>query len=301
MTFERSIAPKGNFSFKILLFPIIWSISKLPDFILNGLSTFIYFTLYKVLKYRVSVVKSNLKNAFPFKSIEELENIEQNYYRHLSDLFIETVSAISISRKKILERVKNIDIHIYDRFNEEKKSVVVVMSHCGNWEYICLASALQCKQQIQCVYKTLSSNGWDWLMYKIRSKFGTNPFTMENTLRAILKNKDTVTINAFVGDQNPASGINAYWSRFLNQETAFMTGPEKIAKKFNMPIIYLSTNKVKRNHYEFHSEILTENPNDFSDGEITELIIKRTEKEILSQPEIWLWSHRRWKHKRNLN
>lgn len=298
MMYERTIPPPGTKVFKILAYPLLWLLSSLPFYLTNALSDVIYIIIYKLLKYRLKVVRQNLKNAFPTWTEDELYKTEKAYYRHLSDLFLETIKLITLSRDDLSKLINNAQQSIYDDYYKKNQSIMVVMSHCGNWEWVCVASSIQCKQQIQCVYKSLSSPGWDWLMYKIRSKYGTNPFTMEQTLRAMSKNRSITTISAFIGDQNPSSGATAYWTNFLNQETAFLQGPEKISKKFNLPVIYLESYKTKRNHYEFTSKIICEDPNSLPDGEITELIVRCTEAEILKQPEIWLWSHRRWKHKR---
>jgi KDO2-lipid IV(A) lauroyltransferase len=298
MEAKRTVQPKGTTGFKLLVFPIIYIFASLPFFITQSLGNVVYFILYKIVKYRVKVVKENLRNAFPQKSDKERLEIEIKYYKHLSDLFFETLKGLTVSKNQLKQRMKNVNQSVYDDFYSKGQSFIVVMSHCGNWEWVCDMSQIECKQQVQCVYKTLSSKGFDWLMYKIRSRFGAIPMSMEQTLRVMTTNKSVLTVTAFIGDQNPSSGKNAHWSYILNQDTPFMNGPEKISKMFNYPIVYLSSTKTKRGHYLAHSEILIEDPSQYGDGEITEIIAKRTEKEILAQPEIWLWSHRRWKHKK---
>ena len=298
MEIKRTVQPKGTTGFKLFIFPIIYIFASLPFFMTQCLGNVVYFILYKLVKYRVKVVKENLKNAFPEKSDAERLEIEIKYYKHLSDLFFETIKGLTMTKNQLKRRMTNIDQHIYDDFYFKGQSFIVVMSHCGNWEWVCDMSQVDCKQQVQCVYKTLSSKGFDWLMYKIRSRFGAIPMSMEQTLRVMTNNKNVPTVTAFIGDQNPSSGKTAHWSYILNQDTPFMNGPEKISKMFNYPIVYLSSRKIKRGYYEARSEMIIENPKNFKDGEITEIIAKRTEKEILDQPEIWLWSHRRWKHKK---
>ncbi len=298
MEIKRTAHPEGTIGFKLFVYPIIYLFASLPFFVLQALSNAIYVIIYKLLKYRLKVVKDNLRRSFPGKDEDELLKIEKGYYRHLSDLFFETFKGLTMSRDTLRHRMKNVDQHIYDEFHAKNQSFIVVMSHCGNWEWICDMSQVVCSQQVQCVYKTLSSKGFDWLMYKIRSRFGAIPMPMEQTLRVMAANKDITTVTAFIGDQNPSSGKTAHWSYILNQDTPFMNGPEKIAKKFNYPIVYLSSRKVARGYYEAHSKVIVSNPSEYKDGEITDLIAKHTEDEILNQPEIWLWSHRRWKHKK---
>lgn len=298
MSIKQTAKPKGTLTFKLFAFPFIYIVASLPFTITNYLSSFIYFILYKLLNYRKNVIFSNLQNSFPNKSTEEINSIAIKYYHHLSDLFLESLKGLVFTRKTISKRVINVNQDIYDDYYHKKQSIIVVMSHSGNWEWVCQMSQVNCKQQVQCVYKTLSSNGFDWLMYRIRSKFGAIPVPMEQVLRLMTANKNEITATAFIGDQNPSNGKTAHWVDFLNQDTPFMNGPEKIAKMFNYPIVYLSTRKIKRGYYQCNSEILIENPKDYADGEITDIIAKRTEREIEEQPEIWLWSHRRWKHKR---
>jgi len=299
MDIKRTEHPKGPVLFKLFVFPIIYVFASLPFIITNAIGNIIYLLLYKLLKYRVKVVRYNLNRSFPEASEGRLKEIEIKYYQHLSDLFLESLKGLTSTAKELKKRMKNVDQHIYDDYYEKGQSFIVVMSHSGNWEWVCQMSQVVCKQQIQCIYKTLSNKGFDWLMYKIRGRFGAIPVPMEQILRLMTVNRKVVTATAFIGDQNPSSGKNAHWTTFLNQDTPFMNGPEKIAKMFNYPIVYLSSTKIKRGYYEARSEILVENPKDYEDGIITDMIAKRTEQEILNQPEIWLWSHRRWKHKRN--
>jgi KDO2-lipid IV(A) lauroyltransferase len=294
----QSEKPKPNLSFLLFVYPFLWIIGNLPFFILYRLADLIFVLIFHVFKYRRGIVLSNLKNSFPEKSETELKKIEKSYYKHLADLILETIKGISITEKQLRRRSKNIDQSVFDNFFEKKKNFIVVMSHCGNWEWVCLMSQPVCKQQIICTYKTLSNKGFNWLMYSVRSKFKAMPVHMNETLKAILKSKDVVNTTALIGDQNPSNTNNVYWGTFLNQETAFFNGPAKIAKKLGYPLVYMSSRKVKRGHYETYTEIIVDDVSAYSEAEISEIIVRKTENEILAQPEIWLWSHRRWKHKR---
>lgn len=293
---KRHEVKKPSVWFFVLVWPWLKLISLLPFFVLYRISDFISFLLYRVLKYRIHVVRDNLKRCFKSKSQQEIQLIEKQFYQHLGDLFVETIKGLSISSDAMKKRMLNLDQHIYDELNKNNKNSIIVMSHCGNWEWICLMSQLACKQQIQCIYKTLSNPGFDYLMFTIRSKFGANPVPMEQTLRVFSSNKDLVTCNAFIGDQNPSSGSSAAWVDFFGIETAFMWGTEKIAKKFNWPVYYLSSYKVKRGYYQATTVPLCLNPADTDEGYITQQIALHTQKEIEAQPYAWLWSHKRWKH-----
>ncbi len=288
-----------GFVFSFLAIPILTLISLLPFVLLYRIADAITFLLYRLLRYRVAVVRDNLLRCFPNKTASERLKIEKQFYRHLGDLFVETIKGLTISEKSMRKRMVNINQEIYDELNAKGISSIIVMSHTGNWEWICLMSQLSCKQQIQCIYKTLSNAGFDYLMFKIRSKFGASPVPMEQSLRVFSSNKDLVTCNAFIGDQNPSSGNSAAWVDFFGVETAFMWGTEKIAKKFNWPVYYLSSYKVKRGFYEARTVPLCLAPTEAEDGFITQQIAKHTQMEIEAQPFSWLWSHRRWKHKKS--
>lgn len=300
LTMKRTQMPKGSWMFTLLIWPWLKLLSILPFAVLYLISDFLFLVLYRIIGYRTKVVRQNLERSFPEKSSKDRKQIERDFYKHLGDLFVETIKGMSISASEMKRRMANIDQHHYDALYKNNQSAIIVMSHCGNWEWICLMSQIACQQRVQCVYKSLSNSGFDRWMYVIRSKFGANPIPMEQTLRVLEANKSVVTVNAFIGDQNPSSGKGASWTNFLNQDTPFMMGPEKIAKKFNMPLYYLSSQKVKRGYYQATTVPLCLNPKETADGEITQLIAQHTDREIQQQPHIWLWSHRRWKHKRNV-
>lgn len=113
----------------------------------------------------------------------------------------------------------------------------------------------------------------------------------------MVKNRNEVTATAFAADQTPPPET-AYWTTFLNQDTPVFWGTEKIAQKFNYPVVYVTIRLVKRGHYEVDAELVYDDPKSTKEGEITEMHTRRLEQDIKKQPEIWLWSHRRWKHKR---
>lgn len=286
--------------YRIFVFPFLRLISLLPFPLLYVLSDFLYVILYKVIGYRTKVVRANLKNAFPEKDEVWIKNTEKEFYWHLTDLILETFKGMSMSKETLIKRLTNESRLFYDKANEEGRSSIIIMSHMANWEWVCMSAQLHAHQKAQCIYKTLKNKPFDEFMLKIRSRFGTMPVPMEQTLRVLAAQQGTgiITATAFMGDQNPSNGKNAYWTTFLNQDTAFMWGTEKIARKLNQEVWYMQVKKVKRGFYEAHTRLLCQNSAETKEGEITELLARATEQDILSQPAYWLWSHRRWKHKR---
>ena len=131
----------------------------------------------------------------------------------------------------------------------------------------------------------------------MRTKFGTRITPVNNTLRKMVEEKNEITATAFIADQT-ASKRDAYWTTFLHQDTAVFTGPEKLAVKFNYPVVYMNIRRTRRGFYEIWPELMTPEPKKTSPDEISEAFTNRLEKEIIRDPSVWLWSHKRWKHKR---
>jgi KDO2-lipid IV(A) lauroyltransferase len=252
--------------------------------------------------YRKQVVLNNLKNSFPEKTEQEINKICKQYYRYLCDLFLETFKTLTISKKSML---KHCYFHpegkqLFDILANENKSVILVLGHLGNWEWAGNTFSLCCRHQLYVIYHPLRNKQFDGLMYKMRSHFGTKLIAMKDTFRTMLTQRDELNATAFIADQTPAPD-NAYWVRFLNQDTPVFKGTEVISKKINYPIVYVNVKRMKRGYYELNAEMLCEHPATTENEEITRLHTQRLERDIIAQPETWLWSHKRWKHKRVTN
>jgi KDO2-lipid IV(A) lauroyltransferase len=280
-----------------LALPFIYFISLLPFRLLYLFSDFLFVIVFHVVGYRRKVVEQNLKNSFPEKSDEEILRISKKYFHYMCDLILESLKKITINQKEAIAHCKFQNPEIFKKIYEENKSVILLMGHYGNWEWAGSSFSLSNKQPLYVVYKPLSNPHFENLMCKTRTMFGTRLIKMENTLRDIINNKNNCSAYAFIADQTP-SNQNAYWTNFLNQDTAMFTGAEKLAKKLNFPVVFINIVRVKRGYYEIFAEMLCEDPKNCKENEIIETYIKRLEKEIIKMPETWLWSHRRWKHKR---
>lgn len=282
-----------------LALPFIYLISILPFRVLYFISTGLYGLLYYVLGYRKGVVMENLRKSFPEKSEEEIKGIAKRYYKYLCDLFLETFKTLTVSKETMLKHCYfNPQAKaVFDKLAAENKSIVLVMGHLGNWEWAGNTFSLVNKHQLYVIYHPISNKYFDWLMYKMRTRFGTKLIAMKDTFREMLENREELNATAFIADQTPTPQ-NAYWTTFLNQDTPVFKGTEMISRKVNYTVVYATVKRVKRGYYEMFAEVLCENPKGTSDGEISELHTRKLEKDIREQPEVWLWSHRRWKHKR---
>jgi Kdo2-lipid IVA lauroyltransferase/acyltransferase len=280
--------------------PIFYIISILPFPVFYLLSDGVYFLLYRIIGYRKKVVYENLKNSFPEKSHKELKEIEKKFYKYLCDLFLETLKTLTISEEEALKRCSfnQNTKSIIKELQDKKQSCILVMGHFGNWEWAGNTFSIMKSQQLYVIYHPLSNKHFDKLMYDMRTRFGTKLYAMKDAMRGMIGNRKEVNITAFIADQTP-SPEGAYWTTFLNQDTPVFWGTEKIAQKLNYPVIYVTVNRVKRGYYEVNTEYLVMDPKSTKEGEISELHTRKLEKDIITQPEIWLWSHRRWKYKRN--
>ena len=279
--------------------PFIYLVSILPFKVLYLFSDLLNLMVFYLIGYRKKVVMENLRNSFPGKTEQELYAICRKFYKHLCDFFLETLKILTISKKNLLKRCQFTPeaFDVFRQFADNNKSVLLVMGHNGNWEWSCNACNMLSSHQLFVVYHPISNKYFDGLMHRIRSRSGTKLIAMNNTYREMAANKNGLNATAFVADQTPQPG-HAYWTTFLNQDTPVFKGMEVIAKKMNLPVLYTSVKKIKRGYYEMNAEVLEQNPKDTADGTLTEKYIRRLEKDIVNQPETWLWSHRRWKHKR---
>jgi Kdo2-lipid IVA lauroyltransferase/acyltransferase len=274
--------------------------SKLPFFMLYGISDFAYFLIYRVIGYRKKVVFENLHKSFPDKSEVEIEQIAKDFYHHIADLFTEYLKGYSISKEEILKRVNIVNPEIVRNYTDKNTPVIIVTGHIGNWEWLLHPLNLM-NIPMDIVYQKLSSPFFNDLTLFIRSRFAITPMIeKDDTLRKTFERKDVVRALVMGSDQSPQNWKTAYWTTFLNQDSGFFTGTERIARKFDYPVIFSEMRRIRRGYYEIEfTEIAKPDYKDFQSGEITERFVRILEKSIHLHPADYLWSHRRWKHKRN--
>lgn len=202
-----------------------------------------------------------------------------------------------MSPEQKLERCK-MDSETYELFRKlhhKGRSTIAVIGHYGNWEYCPSGLPLQTDFQTYVIYHPLSNPYFDGLMSRIRTRTSCKLYTMAGTLKGMLGNSNELNMTAFLSDQSPDPN-GAYWTKFLNQDTPFFIGAEKIAKKLHMAVLYGSLQRIKRGKYIFHAQLICEDASETKDYEITESYLQMLERDIRKAPEYWLWSHRRWKH-----
>jgi len=279
----------------IKFFPF-YAISVAPMFMLYGLSNVLFVTSYHIVKYRRKVVRRNLVSSFPDKSEHEIELIERKFYRHFCDVLVESIKVLTISKKEIKKRfvVKNPEL-IQHYFNENR-SIILYAAHQGNWEWLSFLP-LMIPYQATTFYLPLTNRYFDDLMKTVRSRFGTHCIESNIGYKYIISmnEKGIKTMNCIIGDQSPAKNATKHWSQFLNQETAFLIGADRIEKKSDQVIVFPAFTKLRRGYYELKFETIEEFPKDKNSSTIIDGYVSLLEKTIVNAPELWLWSHRRWK------
>ncbi len=287
--------------FKILVVPIFYLISLLPFPLLFLFSDLLFVVVYYVTGYRKKVVLQNLMNAFPEKREAELRTVMRRFYHHFCDVIFETIKLLTISKQQFRKRCVMTEKakSTFQRYFDSNQSIVGVMGHCGNWEWGAISHQVYFSRMITGVYHPLSNKFFDEFMLKLRGRFGGDIVPMHSLYKRLisLRNQNLSTTIGLIADQTPPRE-NAYWTTFLNQDTPVFNGPEKLARKFKYPMVYLGVKKVARGYYTLDAEVLSEDHEKLEYGRLTELHTASLEKNILEQPHTWLWSHRRWKHKR---
>lgn len=282
-----------------LALPFIYFLSVLPFPLLYALSDVVYVVLFYVLKYRRGIVKKNLQHSFPAKSSAEIDQLQKKFYRYFCDLFLETFKTLTISKRAMLKhcQIDKASLELFEELAKDKTNFIIVMGHKGNWEWAGNTFSLCCQHHLYVIYHPLSNPHFNRLMYRMRTRFGTGLISMKDTFKEMVRNRNELNATAFIADQTPHPD-KAYWLQFLNQDTPVFLGPEKIAEKMKYPVVYVSVKRLKRGYYTIHADLLSAPPYLSEEGTVTALHTRCLEDDIIGQPETWLWSHRRWKHKR---
>jgi KDO2-lipid IV(A) lauroyltransferase len=282
-----------------IFYPLNWLITLLPLRILYIFSDLLYLVLYYFPSYRRKVVATNLRNSFPEKSDHELRIIEKKFYRHLADLFVETLKLTHMSEKEFLSRFTVSNLNIIEKLLAEKRDTIAVLGHYNNWEWLG-AFPMYTKYKAVSIYKPLQNKYFDRFINNLRTKHGMVLTSMANIIREIINDRknNINTISAFISDQIPIKTEIKYWTTFLNQDTPVYLGTEKVASKYDMAIVFFNIQKIKRGYYNLNIELLFEHTAGLPEHLITDTHVKRLEELIREKPEFWIWSHRRWKHKR---
>jgi len=288
----------GNIGY-YLLRTVTWFVQLFPLWFHYVFSDFIFLLVFYVVRYRREVVFTNLKNSFPEKSNKEINGIAKKFYHQFCDSFIETLYFDRVTEKEIKKRLTLLNPELPEKYLHEGRSVVLALGHYNNWEWNC-SGPLNIEYTTYVIYKRLTNKSFDKFYYNMRARFGIIPLERSNTYRQLISdsNNHKATASAFLMDQTPRKNEIQYWTTFLNQDTAVLTGTEKVARKIDAVVIFCHIRKIKRGYNRLEFSLISERAKDTEPFEITEKATRMIEEVINQRPELWLWSHKRWKHKR---
>ena len=300
---NRYTLTRGEKFLSSLLFALCRMVAVLPRWVrYYVIEEFIFFILRYVIHYRKGVIMTNLRNSFPERSEEELRQIMHKCYRNLAEQFINTISLAGITPEQMKQRATFPGVEEYIEASKGNDSIVMA-GHLGCWEYLMATGIYNPSHKLVSVFHPLQSNAADHLFRRLRNIPNTEAVPRDESLRYFLKNRggkggDKHLTMGLIADQNPYRHKDSHWFRFLNQDSIFAEGGEQLALKLHIPVWYIGLKYRRRGEYEIFVELLYDGEEEVAELEITERYIRVLEREICAAPHLWLWSHRRWKHKK---
>ena len=274
------------------------AVALLPLPVKYALSTIAAWCLRRVFRYRAKVIDNNLQAAFPDQDAAWRIDIANRFYRQFTDVAVEIVHA---SRMELDDFRRRVTVEGLDKLEslaaDRSRSVIVLTIHQGNWEWMMHAANAHGDIPIDPVYRRLHNEGSDRFAYEVRSRFGGEPILMEKVARNVLKHRRRFRALVLVADQSPGERDNVYWTDWLNQPTAFFTGPATIAQLTDFPVMFARCRRKSRGRYHLSLIPIVETPGQLTEEAIIEAYVRAAEETIRDEPESFLWSNRRWKHK----
>ncbi len=279
-------------------YALLYLVTLLPLRVLYVISDMLFPLVYHVVRYRRKVVRQNLTLSFPEKSKLEIIKIERKFYHYFCDVFIEAMYRINMSAEEVSKRITFENVELIEKIYAENKSAMLMMAHYGNWEWVSAMSLhLPKESPLYGVYKRLKNVEFDDLTYRLRLKYNMGNIEMRDLFKTMLRMSKAGEkgVFAMVGDQRPSRDSIRFSMTFLNQNTPVIVGTEVLARKFNYPVLILTVTRPKRGYYHCKIEMLCENPQAETEFAISEKYMQKLEVDISQHPELWLWTHKRWK------
>ena len=279
----------------------MWLLASLPFGALFVVSDAMYFVLRYLVRYRRHTVRGNLQRSFPEKTDRERREIERKFYHYICDYLVEEVKTMRLSFEELSRRMTYVNAEAYLEMIDRYGGIVVLMPHYANFEWCIGMGAIMRPGDLPVqVYKPLHNPYLDKLFMRIRARFGGVNVPRHSTARDIIhfRREGKHMAIGLITDQSPRRKEAHHWTTFLNQETAFMDGGERLARMMDFPVFYTELTRTRRGYCTVSFDLITEHPKQMAEGEITECFVRRLEQTIRRDPPYWFWSHKRWKLKR---
>lgn len=286
---------------------LIRILSRLPLPLLYFVAdALVYPLMYHVVRYRRAVVAKNLRMSFPEQSAKQRRDLERQFYRRFASTIMEIIYGYRISDEEMRERFVFENVEMVEELAHKNKGVFFMLGHLGNWEWIADIGKRYTDTNIKeyNVYRQQKSPSADQAMLALRLKRGGGGcIEKKQLLRQLvaMRHADNPITIGLISDQKPSPRNAHVWTTFLNQETAFLDGGEVLARKFGYAVTYVHVESPKRGYYRARFEVITDNPAATNPTEITLAYARLLEQNILESPELWLWTHNRWKWSRMNN
>lgn len=281
-----------------LLFKLL---SLLPLSVLHALAWLLYLLLFYVFKTRRKLAIQNIRTSFGHYSETECLQLAKQNYKNICMVILENIKSLSLSKKQIKNHVTFTNLQVLENYLDNKQSVIIATAHYGNFEWALAACAQAINYPVDTIYRTQKSALFENLFYKLRTRFDVIPLPMETCIAESIKRSKITRVLAMAADQSPKKEDDPYWQHFLNRDTAFHTGTEKIARAFKYPILFMTLKRTRRGYYEASFKPLVEPPFAKQEHDIMQKYIQELENLVLSEPADWLWPYRRWKIQKQLN
>ncbi len=275
-------------------------LSRLPMRALYGLSTFLYWLAFYVVRHRHQVINDQLEKVFPGSSDAERRVIHKQFLRNFCDVMVEVLKSVTMTAEDLCARVQILNVSVARQYLDAGQSLMFVTSHLGNWEWLLHGVTLQLGYPVDAAYKPLHDPWAERLMLQVRSRFGARLVPAKDLLTDFLRRRGIVRAVAMNADQAPVSTDKRYWTRFLGQDTAFYIGAEQIARATRLPIMYVGVRRIRRGFYQVELKPLWDGREITEPNALTERYARACEIDVLKSPADWLWSYRRWRLKKPL-
>ena len=273
------------------------AISKLPFPALYLLSNIAAFFLFHIFYYRRKTSYKNLCRSFPEKSKKEIKRLQKSSYLHLTDSFLETLKASTMSNEELFSRVNLKDFEKIEEHLNNGQSIFFLTAHTAPIDWAAFTVQLRFNCIIDPVYKPIHSRSLDKFIFDMRSHRQCTPIPYKKLAKDVIVRKNVRRSIAMLADLEPRARDQALEVSFLNQPTRFFLASERIIKLTQLPAYFIGIQKISRGHYQAYAEKLSEQPNKLAEEELTKKYVDCVEKIIVNNPSTWLWTHRRWKHR----
>lgn len=275
----------------------IWIFRIMPFGVLEQLSRLLAWALQHLIGYRRAVMEDNLKSCFPDQDPARRKETIRLAYRNLASVLLESIKGLSLTGDEIRKRNRMLDAELVDRYLDQGKSVICVCGHYANWEWSVLGIGYRFPGKSIGIYKKINNPRVEAYIKSLRARSTMKLLTTHET-RFMTEDLPKGRLILLMSDQNPSNSRDAIWVNFFGRDTACLHGLEKYARQYDLPVIYMDMERQKPAWYQLRFSLLCEHPSSLQKGELTQMFMSRLEETIRRYPPDWLWSHKRWKHKR---